>query len=77
MSFNVSLLPQSSSPSFREGMEMQLRYLSELHLSVLGDVPLPLVCITCFCVDDECRCRAPVYWPLDHAIAYLATLLER
>ena len=56
---------------------MQLRYLSELHLDVLGDVPLPLVCIVCFCVEDECTCRGQVLWPLDHAIAYLSSQLGR
>ena len=63
--------------NLREGLELQLAYLESLQLETLGDADQPLVCIVCFCLEDECTCRGQVLWPLPHAIAYLSSQLGR
>jgi len=63
-------LPLSTNP-LREGLERQLQYLEALSLEVIGDVDQPQICIACFCLPDECQCRAQILWPLPHAINLL------
>jgi hypothetical protein len=57
------------STYLREGLEIRLAQLEDLHLQWLGESDPPLVCATCYEMSDECNCPAPVAWPLP-AVVY-------
>lgn len=54
------------SELLREGLETRLVMLEDLALQHLGSgEPSPMACATCYAMEDECFCQAPVMWPLD------------
>lgn len=52
------------SELLREGLETRLVMLEDLVLQHLGSEETPKACATCYALEDECFCQAPVIWPL-------------
>lgn len=50
----------------REGLEARLVMLEDLVLQHLGvpDAPLIKACASCYELEGECFCPAPVLWPI-------------
>jgi hypothetical protein len=58
------------SELLREGLEARLAMLNDLLVETLGapSSDAPIACATCFALEDECFCPAPVMWPLSAVV---------
>lgn len=58
---------------YREALEARLASLEDIVLETLGAPPSEATndraCATCYALEDECFCPAPVMWPIT-AVAY-------
>lgn len=52
----------------QQGLASRLVQLEELRLEHIGEPNPPLVCATCYALQEECYCVMPVMWQLSTVI---------
>lgn len=63
------MMIESNDVLYRQGLQQLLVFLEEQRLQFIGDADPPMVCASCYTFQEECRCEAPLYWPLP-AVVY-------